>query len=699
MTIKTELSRRSFMKNAAAGASAVAVPMVLTGCGGDDDSSSSENPTLVNGSSSIENSKLVVAFKHGIASGDPLADKVIIWTRVTLTDDDEEAGKTVPLEWKVATDKAMINIVSSGLVETNADVDYTVKIDADRLLANTTYYYEFTGPHGVKSGVGQTQTLPVGFVEKVKLAVCSCANYPAGFFNVYQAMSKSDADVVLHLGDYIYEYGEDEYGSERKPNPLTEITSLADYRMRYSQYRIDEQAQAVHKVKPFICVWDDHEVANDSYKDGAANHNEKMTSNPDTFKDEGEYAIRKAAAFQAYHEWMPIRTGLDKEKIYRNFKFGELVSLNMMDTRHIARDKPLGFTEFLTAAASSSEEAIALITDPTRRLIGDEQLSWLTEEWANSTTTWEVLGQQVLMGRIMAPSEMLLPIAGLQTKLEANSAANVDAEQAAVNKAISELYALKLRENAGYVLSEVDPDGVGSLVSEKERLSSVAPYNLDAWDGYFIEREQILNRANVMGKNLICLAGDTHNAWASDLRATNTVTGKLSEKPVGVEFATSSVSSPGFDQYLSLSATEKVVFESAITELVEDLRFMDATRRGYMEVTFTPDDATSEWIFSDIASKPAAGSDVATDSNYYKLVAKDDATVLATAAAINTAAHVAHAEQTDAAHLMANPSGVPITESEFIVGVTDVQSKKAKFRVYPYSSGRSDANTLIAVND
>ncbi|MBL4799037.1 MAG: alkaline phosphatase D family protein [Oleispira sp.] len=669
MTIKTELSRRSFIKSAAVGASAVAVPMALTGCGGDDDKDESI---------SAADSKLVVAFGHGVASGDPLSDRVIIWSRVTHT---EATAQTVPVDWAVATDEAMTTIVASGSVQTNEAIDYTLKVDVDGLSANTTYYYQFTGPLAAVSVTGQTKTLPVGYVEKVKFAVCSCANYPAGFFNVYQAMSKSDADVVLHLGDYIYEYGEGEYGDARVPAPATEITSLADYRTRYSQYRIDEQAQSVHKVKPFICVWDDHEVANDTYKDGAANHND----------GEGDFETRKAAAFQAYHEWMPIRTGTDKEIIYRNFKFGELISLNMMDTRHIARDKPLGFTELLTAAASSSEEAAALIADPSRRLIGDEQLSWLIQEWTNSTTTWEVLGQQVLMGRIMAPSEMLLPIAGLQAKLEADSDADVSTEQAAVNKAISELYTLKLIKNAGGTLS----------VEDETRLASVAPYNLDAWDGYFVEREQILNRAHLLGKNVISLAGDTHNAWASDLRfVADTTTGALSEKSVGVEFATSSVSSPGFDQYLSLSATEKVVFESAITELVEDLCFMDATRRGFMEVTFTPDHATSEWIFSDIATKPAAGDDVVTDNNYVQLIAQGNPTVLGTAAAINTAAHAEHdADPTDAGHLAANPTGVPITESEFILTVTDVTPKKSKFRVYPYSSGRSDANTLIPVTD
>ncbi|OUS40983.1 hypothetical protein A9R00_03250, partial [Oleispira antarctica] len=389
MTIKTDLTRRSFIKTAAAGASAVAVPMALTGCGGDDD----------NDSLSLTDSKLVVAFGHGVASGDPLADKVIIWTRITHT---ENTAQTIPVEWKVATDSAMTDVVSSGIVTTNADIDYTVKVDADRLLANTTYYYQFTGPLNVKSTIGTTKTLPVGYIESVKLAVCSCANYPAGYFNAYDALGKSDADVVVHLGDYIYEYAVGEYGTTantidqgRNHSPEKEVWTLADYRLRYSQYRQDTLLQGAHQAKPFICVWDDHELANDSFKDGAANHTEG---------DEGSFTDRRAAAFQAYHEWLPIRTGSDKEIIYRNFKFGELISMNMMDTRHIARDASLT-TDQLLAAGSG---AAALIADPNRRLIGDEQLNWLIQEWSNSTTTWEVLGQQVLMGRIFVPVELLL---------------------------------------------------------------------------------------------------------------------------------------------------------------------------------------------------------------------------------------------------------------------------------------------------
>lgn len=626
MTIKTDLTRRSFMKSAAAGAGAVAVPMAITGCGADDD----------NDPATASDSNLVVLFGHGVASGDPLSDRVIIWTRVTPSVDDVSAKKTVPVDWKVATDEAMTEVVASGSIQTNADVDYTIKVDADGLSANTVYYYQFTGPLEVKTIVGKTKTLPVGYVESVKLAVCSCANYPAGYFNAYDALGRSDADVVVHLGDYIYEYAVGEYGTTantidqgRNHSPTKEVWTLEDYRLRYGQYRQDALLQGAHQAKPFICVWDDHELANDSYKTGAANHTEG---------DEGTFADRRAAAFQAYHEWLPIRTGSDVANIYRNFKFGELVSMNMMDTRHFARDAALSFEQLL---ADGGANAAALIADDSRRLIGDEQLSWLIQEWSNSTTTWEVLGQQVLMGRTFIPAEILSGLNKLTVAIETGmtlevkdkdgnvveasvvaDAAVIQAIQTAILTSLTTLAAGKTNPGAA------SPQTLGSLQVQ-------APYNLDAWDGYFVEREQILNRAHLLGKNVISLAGDTHNAWASDLRfVTNTATGELSSRTVGAEFATSSVTSPGFDEYLSVDV-EKVIaqqiatavaggatleqatqaveaqrpgitvqvegardtFESSVKTLVDDLQFFNSYQRGYMEVEFTPTSATAEWIF------------------------------------------------------------------------------------------------------
>jgi alkaline phosphatase D len=330
MTIKTELSRRSFIKNSAAGASIVGVPMALTACGDDKDKKEADLITAAD-------SNVMVKFAHGVASGDPLSDRVILWTRVTHT---EATAQTIPVDWAVATDAAMTNVVSSGSIQTSEMYDYTVKIDATGLAANTKYYYRFTGPLNKKTDVGETKTLPTGSVSSVKLAVCSCANYPAGYFNAYDAIGKSDADVVVHLGDYIYEYAVGEYGTTsntvdqgRNHSPAKEVWTLADYRERYAQYRLDTLLQGAHQAKPFICVWDDHELANDSYKGGAANHA--------TDGSEGTFTDRRAAAFQAYHEWLPIRTGSDASKIYRKFKFGDLISLNMMDTRHIGRDEPI----------------------------------------------------------------------------------------------------------------------------------------------------------------------------------------------------------------------------------------------------------------------------------------------------------------------------------------------------------------------
>jgi len=251
------------------------------------------------------------------------------------------------------------------------------------------------------------------------------------------------------------------------------------------------------------------------------------------------------------------------------------------------------------------------LVDENRSLLGSEQQSWLVKNWFNSTATWEVLGQQVLMGRIFIPKDILEVLAVLEAKLEAG--VDASAEQAAVTNLLKDLYDLKRDVNAGTPISGEDAT----------RLATQAPYNLDAWDGYFYERENLLQRAKLMGKNLVCLAGDTHNAWASDLRyVVDTETGALSDDPVGVEFATASVTSPGLDAYLSLSGSDKIGFESAVMTLVDDLQYMDASRRGFLEVTFTPEEANAQWKFvSDISGRVDPASTVSTDSNYVELAA------------------------------------------------------------------------------
>ena len=580
MKIRNELSRRSFLKSMAAGAGAVSVPAALTGCFGEDDDDQRDLTVFV--------------FGHGVASGDPLADRVIIWTRVTPSEDG--VSKEAQVAWVVATDEELTSVVASGTVYTDASRDFTVKVDVTGLSADTTYYYQFAGKDNEVSPVGQTRTLPTGNVESVKLAVCSCSNYPAGMFNVYRDMAESDADVVVHLGDYIYEYGSNEYPTAdaqgRVPEPAQEILSLSDYRARYAQYRIDVDLQEVHRVKPFICVWDDHELANDTWKDGAQNHQE----------NEGSFTARRAAAIQAYHEWLPIRSGADQAKIWRAFAFGNLVNLTMLDTRMIARDEPLDFADYITESGLDAAGFQQDLADTSRTLLGAEQQTFAIGSMVNSAATWQVLGQQVLMGRIFIPVELLQDLAAIQGTLAAGGDAS--AAQAAVATKLGELATIKGRILAG------DP-----TVTEQERarVETSAPYNLDAWDGYFPAREEILRRAQYFNKNLVVLAGDTHNAWASDLYITDD-TGAIqrSSGSVGVEFATASVTSPGFENYVGFNsiadpaarAAQQAGFEQAVITLVDDLKYLNSAERGYMLVDFTSTHATCEWVFVDtIASR------------------------------------------------------------------------------------------------
>ena len=209
-------------------------------------------------------------FYHGVASGDPLKDRVIIWTRVT-----PDKAAEVSVSWQISEEADFKSIANEGEVSTDSLRDYTVKVDAYGLKPGTKYYYQFEAL-GQKSIIGETATLPEQ-TDSLNLAVVSCSNYEFGYFTAYEKIAaQSDIFAVLHLGDYIYELGTGAYGDtasyKRYNYPPYEIVSLSDYRNRYSQYRLDEDLRLVHQKKPFIAVWDDHEIANNSYKTGAQNH-------------------------------------------------------------------------------------------------------------------------------------------------------------------------------------------------------------------------------------------------------------------------------------------------------------------------------------------------------------------------------------------------------------------------------------------
>ena len=308
-------------------------------------------------------------FYHGVASGDPLQDRVIIWTRVTP----EDSATDVRVRWDIATDENFSSILKSDSTITNASKDYTVKVDVDGLQPAQYYYYRFHAL-GKTSVVGRTKTLSADAMDSLKLAIVSCSNWEFGYFNPYAIIADKEVDAVVHLGDYIYEYATGVYGDTtigRKNLPAHEIVSLSDYRTRYSQYHLDEGLRKLRMRHPLITIWDDHEVANNVYTEGAQNHQ----------PEEGDFNTRKAAARQAYYEWLPIR---ESNKLYRSFTFGKLADLIMLDERLEGRTAP---ADSVSAPDFESDK---------RSMLGPDQLQWFENSLTDSKATWKIIGNQVL---------------------------------------------------------------------------------------------------------------------------------------------------------------------------------------------------------------------------------------------------------------------------------------------------------------
>ena len=508
-----------------------------------------------------------VAFAHGVASGDPGTDRVILWTRVTPG---EGASGPVSVTWRVLEDEAD-HVVASGRFETGPERDYTVKIDATGLRPGRDYRYDFAVGE-TRSLTGRTRTLATEGVAPVNLAVVSCQLYPGGLFNAYEAIAALPSlDAVVHLGDYIYEYGAapDAYGMvtgaalNRLPEPRHEIVTLADYRTRHAQYKTDADLQAAHARAPFICVWDDHETANDAWLHGAENHQ------PET---EGDFAVRKAAALKAYYEWMPIREaapGALKEAIHRSFHFGDLASLMMVETRLTGRTEPLDYSRDLTVKDGPDGEPVldldafrARLNDPSRDLMGPEQRAWLTRELSASKAVgrpWQVLGNQVVTARVAGPdvSRTMTPeqIEGLMARVP--EAFREQFEQA--------LFLFKMG----------------------------LPFNLDAWDGYPAGRERLYAAFAQAGVQPIVLAGDSHAFWVNDLK-------DASGARRAIEFGTSSVSSPSIGD-----AIGGFPLGAALMQANEEVVFCDQSAKGFIVLTLTAGKAEAALMqVSTILTKP-----------------------------------------------------------------------------------------------
>jgi alkaline phosphatase D len=332
-------------------------------------------------------------FRHGVASGDPLPDRVILWTRVTPPPTRSAIGP-IQVRWQLATDERLASVVASGTTAASPDRDFTVKVDAGGLRPGQPYYYAFDAG-GEQSPVGRTRTLPAQ-ADRVRLATVSCANYASGYFNVYRCLADRDElDAIVHLGDYMYEFANGVYGDAseigRVPLDDGEAVTLDQYRARYAAYRSDPDLQAVHARHPFITIWDDHESANNAWSGGAESHTAAR----------GAWPARQMEAYRAYREWMPIRESSEAGiHLYRGFRIGTLADLIMLDTRAL-RDRQTTSTDAATLA------------DPSRSILGRTQESWLFDQLRRSQrggTTWRLLGQQVIFAPVTPPGVPVLQV-------------------------------------------------------------------------------------------------------------------------------------------------------------------------------------------------------------------------------------------------------------------------------------------------
>ena len=499
-----------------------------------------------------------VSFDHGVASGDPLSDRVILWTRVTP---DREAP--VWVIWQVFADAGLSEQIAAGAVQTSAARDYTVKVDVEGLEPQTQYYFIFTANTvngAVPSAFGKTKTLAATGTDPVRAAFVSCSNYPFGFFHAYEEIARTpELDLVIHLGDYIYEYGREGYGGAtgarigREHEPATEINSLGDYRRRHAQYKSDKSLQRAHAAAPWICTWDDHESANNAYRTGAQNHNE----------GEGDWTSRKQRAVQAYLEWMPVRDpepGRAAGALWRRFELGDLATIACLETRLTGRSEEIAWGAELrdTAPADIPAKAKTVMTrvnDPARTMLGERQEKWFADTLTNSVKSgqpWQILANQIIMARVKSPN---------------------------LSKTLSAAEQARLRQTR-----------IGTLI-DLSRLG--LPFNLDAWDGFPAARDRLFASAKSAGANLVTLTGDTHTGWA------NRLTDKDGEAR-GVEFGCTSVTSPGLGRFFPGVTGLGEMFADAN----EDVVWHDPVGGGYALLDINADAITAQFFKISDVSQP-----------------------------------------------------------------------------------------------
>ncbi|MBB6519880.1 alkaline phosphatase D family protein [Pseudoteredinibacter isoporae] len=492
-------------------------------------------------------------FSHGVASGEPQADSVLLWTRVSV-----EQEKAV-VEWELALDTQFRKLVQKGQLNAEADNDHCVKITVSDLEAGQVYYYRFKC-QGIHSEPGRTRTLPQGDIDNLNIAIASCSNFPFGYFNAYEVIAADpDIQFVLHLGDYIYEYGHDGYGGttgkviNRNHEPAHEIVSLADYRQRHAQYKADIASRLMHAAHPLIPTWDDHESTNNPYMQGAQNHQ----------PDEGDWSKRRDASLKAYYEWMPIREpekGLNRKQLWRHFQFGNLASLVTLETRHTGRSIQIDYKDHLGNIKSDEDRDLFLkqvLGNPARSMLSKNMKDFYDQSLKNNSSQWHLLGNQIPMARTHVPD-------------------------------ISQF--LKKKNSEGY-------DPVADEHAQFRRLGELdLPIYLDTWDGYPGARQAFYEQNQNLGiEDLLVLTGDSHSFWTNQLFDD-------SGKAMGVEIGTAGITSPGdFEGYGPETAN---AMDKLVAEHNPEIVWTDCQHRGFVKLSLSKEKAQADFIsVSDILTE------------------------------------------------------------------------------------------------
>ena len=510
--------------------------------------------------SQAAHAEAVGAFRHGVASGDPTADGIVLWTRVTTQSARADLG------WRLARDPAFKDIVREGAASADAAADHTVKVVLSGLEPGATYYYRFQLGADL-SPIGRTRTLPTGRLERLGIALVTCSNYPFGWFNPYDAIAKDAAvDIVLHTGDYIYEYGAGQWGDDvgkalaRRHDPDHEIVTLTDYRRRHAQYKSDPGSQAMHAAHPFVACWDDHEVTNNPWIGGAQNHQPA---------DEGDWIVRRTAALQAYYEWMPVRDPGPapgaREAFWRTYEFGDLATLVTLESRHTGRDKQVNYADHFAAIRTPADRDAFMrnvIGDPTRRMISTQLETYLRGALERSVAArqpWRVLGNASPMARMLVP----------------------------------DLAALGVDPKRNRSFDPAKPASPDLMWTARWNL----PFYTDTWDGYPAARERLYDLCRGVGADdLLVLTGDSHSFWMNQLK-------DAAGRRMGLEIGTAGVTSPG-DFVESGWDDETARRLDRAFETLDEVVWTDNFHQGYVRVELTHAEGAAAFVAVDTVLSP-----------------------------------------------------------------------------------------------